>query len=151
MSPSPRLLADALLVVHGLFILFVLAGGLLVARWPKLAALHLPAVAWGAWVSWAGWICPLTPLENSLRRAAGEAGYAGGFIEHYLVALIYPAGLTRELQIGFGLAVAAINVAAYAAVLRRRRRTLSSQPGERASDSLQPTSTASSRSSARRN
>ncbi|VWX62872.1 conserved membrane hypothetical protein [Burkholderiales bacterium 8X] len=118
---NSRLLADAVLVLHGLFILFVLSGGLLVFRWPRLAWLHLPAVAWGAWVAWAGWICPLTPLENQLRRAAGQAGYQGGFIEHYLVAVIYPEGLTRELQISFGIVVAALNFVAYALMLQRRR------------------------------
>ena len=95
--------APVVLVLHGLFIAFVLLGGLAVARFPRLVWLHLPAVAWGAWVSGAGWICPLTPLENRLRRAAGEAGYPGGFVEHYLVGLIYPEGLTRGLQLFFGL------------------------------------------------
>jgi hypothetical protein len=108
------LLADALLVLHGLFILFVLAGGALVWRWPRLAWLHLPAVAWAAWVAWAGWICPLTPLENELRRAAGQAGYSGGFIEHYLLGLIYPEALTRGVQVGLGVFVAVLNLAVYA-------------------------------------
>jgi hypothetical protein len=108
------LLADALLVLHGLFILFVLAGGALVWRWPRLAWLHLPAVAWAAWVAWAGWICPLTPLENELRRAAGQAGYSGGFIEHYLLGLIYPDALTRGVQVGLGVFVAVLNLAVYA-------------------------------------
>ena len=118
---TPRLLADTVLVAHGLFIAFVLLGGLAVARWPRLAWLHLPAVAWGAWVSAAGWICPLTPLENHLRQAAGQAGYAGGFIEHYLVAIIYPEGLTRGLQLLFGGVVIGINLLAYGALWRRLR------------------------------
>ena len=99
---SWSLLADAVLVVHGLFIVFVVLGGLLVLRWPKLAWLHLPAVVWGVWIEWSGGICPLTPLEQRLRIAAGEAGYAGGFIEHYLTAAIYPEGLTCELQVALG-------------------------------------------------
>lgn len=112
--------ADAVLVLHGLFILFVVAGGALIWRWPRLARLHLPAVAWAAWVTSAGWICPLTPLENELRHAAGQAGYGGGFVEHYLLALIYPEGLTRGAQIALGTVIVLINLAAYARLLRRR-------------------------------
>jgi hypothetical protein len=115
-------LADVLLVLHGLFILFVLVGGALVWRWPRLAWLHLPAVAWAAWVAWAGWICPLTPMENELRRAAGQAGYSGGFIEHYLLGMIYPQGLTRGVQIGLGVFVAALNLGVYGWLLRGWRR-----------------------------
>ncbi len=115
-------LADLLLVIHGLFILFVLLGGALVWRWPRLAWLHLPAVAWAAWVAWAGWICPLTPMENALRRAAGQAGYADGFIEHYLAAWIYPDGLTRGVQIGLGVFVILLNLGAYALLLRARKK-----------------------------
>ena len=102
---SWSLLADAVLVVHGLFIVFVVLGGLLVLRWPKLAWLHLPAVVWGVWIEWSGGICPLTPLEQRLRIAAGEGGYAGSFVEHYLGAAIYPEGLTRELQVALGALV----------------------------------------------
>lgn len=116
------LLANVLLVIHGLFILFVLLGGALVWRWPRLAWLHLPAVAWAAWVAWAGWICPLTPMENALRRAAGQAGYGGGFIEHYLAAWIYPDGLTRGVQIGLGVFVILLNIGAYALLVRARRK-----------------------------
>ncbi|AMM26861.1 DUF2784 domain-containing protein [Variovorax sp. PAMC 28711] len=116
-----RLLADAVLVVHGLFIVFVLLGGVLVWRWPRLAWLHLPAVAWAAWVAWAGWICPLTPIENALRHAAGQAGYSGGFIDHYIAAAIYPEGLTRGVQIGLGVFVALLNLTVYALLWRRVR------------------------------
>lgn len=91
-------LADAVLVTHGLFIAWAALGALAVWRRPRLAYLHLPALAWAVWIEISGRICPLTPLENSLRRAAGEAGYSGGFIEHYIGAIIYPAGLTREAQ-----------------------------------------------------
>ncbi len=83
-------------------------------RWPRLAWLHLPAAAWAGWVVSAGWICPLTPLENALRRSAGEAGYGGSFQEHYLLALIYPEGLTRPLQVALGLGVLLLNVLLYA-------------------------------------
>jgi len=114
------LLADALVVLHGLFVVFVAGGGLLVLRRPRVAWAHLPCAVWGAWIEFTGGICPLTPLENALRRRAGQAGYEGGFIEQYVTALLYPAGLTREIQIGLGVAVVVVNVAIYAAVLRRR-------------------------------
>ncbi|MDX9741633.1 MAG: DUF2784 domain-containing protein [Gammaproteobacteria bacterium] len=114
--------ADAVLLVHFLFIAFVVAGGFLVLHWPRMAVLHLPAAAWGVLVEWMGWPCPLTPLEQMLRRAAGQEGFQGGFIEHYLWPLIYPEGLTRELQLVFGLLVLLINVTIYGAILARRRR-----------------------------
>ncbi|MBU1357375.1 MAG: DUF2784 domain-containing protein [Gammaproteobacteria bacterium] len=120
---TSRLLADAVLVAHGLFILFVIVGGVLAWRWRKLAWLHLPAVAWAAWVAWAGWICPLTPLENSLRAAAGQAGYRGGFVEHYLLGVIYPEGLTRGVQISLGVFVVVLNLAVYGGMWARRRRS----------------------------
>lgn len=116
-----RIAADAVLVVHLAFVFFVAGGALLAVRWPRSAYLHLPCAAWGAVVTLAGWICPLTPLEIRLRRAAGEEGYAGGFIEHYLLPVIYPAGLTREMQIGLGVAVVGVNVLLYAWLLLRRR------------------------------
>ena len=115
-----RALADLVLVAHLGFILFVVLGALLVLRWPRLAWLHLPAAAWGVLIEVGGWICPLTPLENELRRRGGGAGYAGGFIEHYLVPLIYPGALTRTLQLVLGSAVFLLNVALYVWVLRRR-------------------------------
>ena len=114
--------ADLLLVLHLCFILFVAAGALLVLRWPRLALIHMPAVLWGAAIEFTGWICPLTPLENSLRRSAGEAGYAGGFIEHYVLPLIYPTGLTREIQLGLGIAVLGLNGLVYGALIVRRWR-----------------------------
>lgn len=115
-----RVLADGVLLLHLLFILFVIGGGLLVLRRPSLAWVHLPVALWGALIEFAGWICPLTPLENTLRRMAGDAGYGGGFIEHYLLPIVYPGALTREIQIGLGLAVVAINVIVYALAWRRR-------------------------------
>ena len=115
-----RIAADAVVVIHLLFIVFVLLGGLLVLRWHWLAAIHLPAVAWGAIVEFTGWLCPLTPLENSLRQAGAEAGYRGGFIDHYLIPIIYPAGLTRDTQLLLGAIVVAINLGIYAYLIRRR-------------------------------
>jgi hypothetical protein len=116
-----RAAADAVLVLHLTFVVFVVLGGFLVLRWRKLAWAHLPAVAWGALIEFSGWICPLTPLEVSLRQAAGSAGYSGDFIEHYLVAALYPDGLTREVQFALGAAVVVLNAAIYAVVLQRVR------------------------------
>jgi len=117
----PRALADLVLLVHAAFVLFVVLGGFAVLRWPRLAWIHLPAAAWGAVIEFAGWICPLTPLENRLRGLAGDAGYQGGFVEHYLLALLYAATLDRSIQIGLGLAVIAVNLVAYGWVAARRR------------------------------
>ena len=117
-----RLAADAVVLLHLGFILFVLLGGLLVLRWPRLVWLHLPAAAWGMAVEFLHLYCPLTPLENHFRQAAGELGYDSGFIEHYLIPLIYPAGLTEAIQIGLGLAVLAINLPPYLLLARRRLR-----------------------------
>ena len=118
---NDRLLADAVLVLHGLFIVFVVAGGLLVWRWPRLAWVHVPAVMWGAWVAWFGWECPLTPLENQLRLSAGQAGYSGGFLDHYLLGTIYPEELTRVAQVATGTFVAVLNLGVYALLVRRWR------------------------------
>ena len=116
-----RAFADLVLVVHLAFVLFVVLGGLLALRWPRVAWVHVPVALYGALIEFAGFVCPLTPLENSLRRRGGEAGYEGGFIEHYVTATLYPTGLTREVQLGLGVAVLAINGAIYAVWLRRRR------------------------------
>ncbi len=119
---SYALAANVLVVLHLCFILFVATGGLLVLRWPRLAWVHVPAALWGGLIELGGWICPLTPLENALRRSAGDAGYPGGFVDHYLIPLIYPPGLTRDLQIGLGIAVFAVNALAYGALIIRCRR-----------------------------
>ena len=119
---SHRYLADAVLLLHLGFILFVVCGGFLVWRWPRLAWLHLPAAAWGAYVEISGRLCPLTPLENHLRRLAGESGYPGSFVEHYLLPIVYPEALTRELQVAMGLGVLLVNAAAYGWGHHRRRR-----------------------------
>ena len=117
----PAVLADAVLVVHGMFVLWAVFGVIAVWRWPRLALLHLPALAWAVWIEATGGVCPLTPLEVSLRRAAGEAGYSGGFLEHYLGGILYPEGLTRDVQIALGLLVIAVNAAMYLGVLRRKK------------------------------
>jgi hypothetical protein len=119
---GPRLLADAMVVVHLAFIAFVVAGGLAVLRWPRLAWAHLPSVAWAIYAEATATVCPLTPIENDWRRQAGDSGYPGGFVEHYLVPIVYPAGLTPRGQLALAVAVAAINLAVYAAILFRRRR-----------------------------
>ena len=114
-----RVAADGVLALHLAFVLFALLGGFLVLRRVGLAWLHLPAVAWAAFVEFSGRICPLTPLEGTLRQAAGDAGYAGDFLEHYLLAMIYPEGLTHDVQIILGATVVIVNVAIYALILRR--------------------------------
>jgi hypothetical protein len=116
-----ELLAGAVLTAHLAFILFVVAGAALVVRWRRLLPFHLAAVAWGVAVEVTGAACPLTALENRLRLLAGSAGYAGGFVDHYLVALIYPAGLTRGMQVLLAATVLAVNAVLYAHILRRRR------------------------------
>jgi hypothetical protein len=119
-----RLLADAVLLAHAAFVVFVMLGGLLALRSPRVAWIHLPVAAWGAGIEFAGAICPLTPLENHWRSLAGAQGYSGGFVEHYVFALLYPDGLTRNAQVALGLLVLAGNAAVYALAWRRwRRRT----------------------------
>ncbi len=120
---TDKFLADLVLLVHGAFVVFVVVGALLVLRWPRLAWVHVPCAVWGALIEFGGWICPLTPLENELRRRGGEAGYRGGFVEHYVTATIYPAGLTRHMQYALGAAVIVLNVIIYALVIRRARRS----------------------------
>lgn len=115
------LAADAVVVVHFLFIAFVALGAALVVWRARLAWLHLPALAWGVWIIASHGICPLTPLENALRRTAGEQGYAGGYIDHYLVPLIYPPGLTPSMQTGIAAVLVAVNVLLYVWALLRHR------------------------------
>ena len=116
-----RVAADVVLIAHFAFVLFVVLGALLVLRWPRLAWVHVPIAIYGAAIEFLGFICPLTPLENSLRRRGGEAGYAGGFVEHYITATIYPAGLTRRTQVVLGVAVLVLNAVIYTIVVRRAR------------------------------
>jgi hypothetical protein len=124
-----RLLADGVVVIHLAFIAFAALGGLLALRHRAWLLAHAPAALWAVWVALAGRHCPLTPLENWLRGRGGEAGYASSFVEYYLLPVIYPEALTRELQIGLGLAVALLNALIYARVSRRRRTLELSRPG----------------------
>jgi hypothetical protein len=134
-----RLLADTVLLLHLGFILFVVAGGLLVLRRRGVAWLHLPAAAWGALIQFAGWTCPLTPLENRLRALGGQAGYSGGFVEHYLLAVIYPEGLTRGTQLLLGALVLAVTLGVYGFLVWRAAR---GGPAERARRGSAPGRTA---------
>ena len=114
--------ADTLVILHLAFIVFVMLGGLLLLRWPRLIFLHLPAVIWGTLVELQGWLCPLTPLEQQFRTLAGETGYSGGFVQHYLLPIIYPAGLTRELQIILAISVISVNLVIYTLIYVKYRR-----------------------------
>ncbi len=120
-----RIAADLVVLTHFMFVLFVVFGALLALRWPRVILLHLPAAVWGALIEYQGWICPLTPWENRLRSLGGQAGYDGGFIEHYLLPLLYPAGLTRTVQLTLAAAVVAVNGLLYALVWFKWRRTRS--------------------------
>lgn len=115
------ILADLVVLAHFAFVVFVILGGLLVLWWRWLAWLHVPAALWGMVVELAGWICPLTPLENWLRARAGGHGYEESFVEHYILPLLYPSDLTREIQIGLGVLVIVVNLGIYGVVLSRRR------------------------------
>ncbi len=117
------LLADALVVVHFAFTAFVVFGGFLTWCWPRVAWLHVPALAWGCWIELSHAICPLTPLENHWRHLAGEAGYSEGFLVHYLVRTLYPPGLTSHIQYELAAVLVVLNVVAYWGLIRRRRAT----------------------------
>lgn len=123
-----RILADLTMALHFAFVFFVVFGGLLVAWRGWVAWLHVPAFLWGSWISLVGWVCPLTPLENRLRRLAGEEGYPGGFLEHYLLGILYPEGMSRGHFVAMGIAVLLLNGVVYAWALRRRSRRRA--PGE---------------------
>src|SRR5688500_510153 len=115
-----RWLADAVVVVHLAFVVFVVLGGFLLRRWPRLVYVHAPAAVWGVLIEFAGRVCPLTPLENSLRARGGEAGYEGGFIDHYLIPILYPGALSRNMQWALGILALGINVLAYYLAYRQR-------------------------------
>lgn len=117
-----RWLADLTVALHLVFVVFVVLGGLLVLQNRRWSWGHLPAAVWGVVVEWAGWVCPLTPLEGWLRRQSGQAGYSGGFVEHYLLPVLYPEGLTRRSQIVLGALVLMINLVFYAVAWTRYRR-----------------------------
>ena len=112
--------AELVLILHLGFIGFVIAGGGAVRGWPRIAWLHVPLFVWGSLVNLAGWVCPLTPLENHLRRLAGESGYAGSFIEQYVAPVVYPAGMTSDLALAAGVFLLVWNVAVYAWIFRVR-------------------------------
>lgn len=116
------ILADMVLVLHGAFIVWATLGAFAVWRWPRLAWVHLPALAWGVWMEASAGLCPLTPLENALRLRAGQRGYDAGFIDHHLGALIYPQGLTPQAQGRIALGLAAFNLLLYGVIVWRRRR-----------------------------
>lgn len=119
-----NIFADAIVVIHFLFIAFVICGGLLVIRWPRMAFAHLPAAVWGAAVEIFGWICPLTPLENRFRDLAGDASYSGDFIARYLLQVIYPENLTTSIQQLLGGIVILVNVIIYIIAIRKHRKAL---------------------------
>ena len=121
------LFADAILIVHLFFIVFAVAGGLLVLKWSRLVWLHMAAVGWAVWIALSGSICPLTPLEQLLRQKSGEASYSGGFIEHYLEPIIYPESLTREAQWWIAVFLLVVNILAYLLVFRARRKRRAQQ------------------------
>jgi uncharacterized protein DUF2784 len=116
-----RALADAVVIVHSLFVAFVVLGGFVAWRWRRVAWVHLPAAAWGVAIEFGGWVCPLTPLENALRARAGLAGYSGGFVEYQVIAWLYPIGLTTPKQVMLGALALFVNLAAYGLLLRRSR------------------------------
>lgn len=116
-----RILADSVFLIHLAFIIFVMVGGALLPRWPKLVWLHLPAAIWGVAIELTGNICPLTPWENRFRQLAGDAGYAGGFVEHYLLPIVYPSGLTPTVQYALAGLVLAVNAYFYRHWWMRRK------------------------------
>ena len=118
---TARFAADALVALHFAFIAFVVAGGVLTLGHRGWAILHLPAVAWAAWTEFTATVCPLTPWENALRAEAGDAGYTGGFVEHYILPLVYPPGLAPNAQVGLGIGILALNAVIYALAWRRSR------------------------------
>ena len=128
------LLADALVLAHFAFVGFVLLGGLIVAWRPNLAWLHLPAVTWAILVEWNGWICPLTPWEQRLRTAGGESGYGGDFIDHYVVPVLYPPGLTPRIQLLLAAVVIVVNLGIYAWIIGRRIRLVDGAPRKASPD-----------------
>jgi len=114
-----RMLADAVVLAHALFVGFVVLGGFLVWQWGWLVWAHVPAAVWGAAIEYGGWVCPLTPLEKTFRARAGLAGYGGGFVEHYVIPLLYPADLTAPKQVVLGTLVVLVNLVAYGVLVRR--------------------------------
>jgi len=124
-----RLLADVVVLVHLGFVAFAVAGALLVLRWQWLIWLHVPAATWAALIELAGWICPLTPLENRLRVLGGSEGYRGGFIDHYVLPVLYPSGLTRAVQVFLGGVVVVVNLGVYSFLVARAFRASAERDG----------------------
>jgi hypothetical protein len=122
MAMPYRFFADALVVGHLAFVGFVIFGGLLVVRWPRMAFVHLPAAAWGVFIEWSGWLCPLTILENHLRDLGNQSTYQGGFVDHYVMPVLYPDGLTRNIQFILGAGILILNLTLYAITVRQLRR-----------------------------
>ncbi len=116
-----RFLADLVVLCHLVFVLFAATGGLLALRWPVVVWIHVPAAVWGALIEFGGWVCPLTPLENWLRLRGNATAYSGGFIDHYIMPILYPSGLTREIQIILGLAILVVNASIYGYMIVRNR------------------------------
>ena len=117
-----RILADVVVVLHFMFVVYAVLGGLLVLKWKFSVFVHVPALIWGAAVEAYGWICPLTPLENSLRASAGQSGYTGGFVEHYIVPVLYPADLTRSDQVTLAILLVLVNLVIYSVVIWKHLR-----------------------------
>jgi len=117
-----RIMADGILLIHFAFVLFVVAGGILVYYRPRLTRVHLPCVAWGALVEFYGWICPLTPLENYLRHQGAAGGYDESFLMHYLISVLYPQALTPKIQIALGVIVLGINAMVYGLIRYRYKK-----------------------------
>jgi hypothetical protein len=118
-----HILADAIVVLHLGFVLFVVPGGILVTRWPSIAWAHVPAAAWRVWVECAGWQCPLTPLENWFHQQGGGLTYKTSFVEHYILPILYPPPLSRDVQWGLGRFALLLNVTVYILIFRRRARS----------------------------
>jgi hypothetical protein len=114
--------ADLILIIHLAFIAFVIAGGILALKWKRIVFIHIPCVLWGALIEFKGWICPLTPIENQLRKVAGDNGYSGGFIEHYIMPLVYPQSLTQKIQILLGIGVLVANFCVYRTVFMLQKK-----------------------------
>jgi Protein of Unknown function (DUF2784) len=127
-----RLLADATVVLHLAFVLFVVLGALLVVRRPRLAWIHLPAVVWSAWIEFSGWSCPLTPFENWLREQGGGVASTASFVDQYVIPVVYPASLSRHVQWLLGVLVLGVNALAYLFVWRRLRARNHGRGGDRA-------------------
>lgn len=121
MQLTYSILADIVVLAHALFILFVVSGGLFALKWPKIAYGHIPAALWGVYIEFTGRICPLTPLEIKWRLAAGQEAYQGDFVGRYLLPIIYPADLTRDIQVTLGAVVLILNIGVYSWLMLKRR------------------------------